>query len=65
MKKKETRNSEEIILAQVVKRDGMLAMKHSKSASQYEVYGFLKMYLEVMEQQLFDGFETTDEFELF
>jgi len=56
---------EEVVLGQIVKKDGIITMKHSKSASVYEIFGFLAVYLEALEMDLISGFEATDEFELF
>jgi len=65
MEKEKNNVKEEIILAQIVKRDGAISMKHSKSANQFETYGFLRIYLELLEEQLYSDFETSDDFELF
>lgn len=63
--KVEIDEKEQVILAQVIKKDGFISMRHSKSASQYEVYGFLRLYLEAMEMDMLNGFEADDNFELF
>ena len=62
---KKEEQKEEIILAQIIKKDGVLTMNHSKSASQCEVYGFLKIYLKVMEDAMGADFEGTDDWVLY
>ena len=56
---------EEIVLAQVFKKDGKISIRHSKSAGQFEVFGFLTCYIEALGVELINGFEPSDEFELF
>ena len=58
-------DKEEIILAQVVKKNGVISMKHSKSASTFEVYGFLQIYLDALEMDMVQSLEADDNFELF
>lgn len=56
---------EEVILIKLVKTNKRIEMKHSKSANQYEVYGFLKMYLKVLEEDMSKEFEIDEDFELY
>jgi len=56
---------EEIIMAQIVKKDGNLTMKHSKSAGQFEIFGFLSCYIQAIEMDMINSFEGDDNFELF
>jgi hypothetical protein len=58
-------DKEEIILAQIVKKGGMIRIKNSKSANQFEVYGFLRVYVEALEMDMVDSLEYDDKFELY
>ena len=57
--------TEEVVMFQLTKENGVLKARVSKSASQYEVYGFLTVYLEAMEIDMIDSFEPIGDFELF
>lgn len=58
-------DKEEVVLAQIVKKDGKIGIKHSKSAQQFEVFGFLTVYLEAEAQHMINQLESNDEFELY
>lgn len=58
-------DKEEIMLAQIYKKNGIVSIRHSKSAGQFEVFGFLTAYVEALGNDLIAGFEPTDEWELF
>lgn len=61
----EREEKEEVLLAQIYKKDGNISIRHSKSASQFEVFGFLKCYIKLMEKQLVSEFQGTEGWDLF
>lgn len=58
-------DKEELILAQIYKKDGKVSIRHSKSASQFEIFGFLTAYLEAFANDLVGSFEPSEDFELY
>jgi len=55
--------TERVILAEVYKQDGKLGINlpNERDVFLYELYGFLKCYLQVLEDELIDEFEPTDD----
>lgn len=62
---REPPDKEELILAQIYKKNGIVSIKHSKSASQFEIFGFLTAYLEAFANDLVNSFDPSEEFELY
>ena len=58
-------DKEEVILARIVKKDGNLSIQHSKSASQFEVFGFLTIYIEAFAMDMANSLEGDTDFEIF
>lgn len=52
---------EKIELCNIYKEDGQIKIRYSKSAQQFEIYGFLKVYLKIMEEDMLNEFEPPDE----
>lgn len=48
-------DTEEVILAVVYKKNGMIGIRHPNKfdVQSYELYGFLKIYLELLEENLY------------
>ena len=54
---------EEIIIAEIYKQDGNLGIRipNEKDTKQYELYGFLKCYIKLLEEDLINQLEPTDD----
>ena len=54
--------SEETILATIYKKDGRIGIKWNQDDSKlYEVYGFLRIYVELFHEELLDQMEADKE----
>jgi len=51
--------NEEIIIAEIYKQDGQLGIRipNIKDTMQYELYGFLKCYIKLLEEDLINQLE--------
>lgn len=52
---------EKVVLAEISKKDGKIGINHSRDAQTFELYGFLKIYLENLEEELSYSLEPDDE----
>ena len=56
---------EKVLLAEIYSEDGNLSIDLSKSVKTFELYGFLKCYVNLMEKELEDTFSGSGEFRIF
>ena len=59
------KQTEELVLAKIIKKDGLLSIKNSKSANMFEVFGFLVCYLDQLQEELQSSFESDNDYELY
>ena len=51
---------EEIEIARIIKKNGGIEIIYTGDTQKFELYGFLKCYLQALELDLIDSFEPTD-----
>lgn len=58
-------NKEKILLAEIFKQDGniFIDFPNERDVQQYELYGFLVCYLELLKKDLEDSMTETEEWE--
>lgn len=64
LKEKEFKK-EKLVLAEISKEDGKIGMEVNKSANTFELLGFLKCYVEALEEDLINSFEFDEGFKLY
>lgn len=52
---------EKVLIAEISKKDGKIGMNLSRDAQTFELFGFLKIYLEGLEEELLYSLEPDDE----